>query len=149
RGASFVHGDVRNYEDLESLSECFDALIEASAEPSVVAGTEGSPRYVLDTNLKGAMNCLEYARLRCAGFVFLSTARVYSIEPLLALPLQPAETRLDLRPEDSSVLGATRHGISESFPCDRYRSYYGASKLAAELLCQEYSWQAGFPVVIN
>ena len=45
--------------------------------------------------------------------------------------------------------GVSMAGISESFPCDRHRSYYGASKLAAELLCQEYAAQANLPVVIN
>jgi CDP-paratose 2-epimerase len=40
-------------------------------------------------------------------------------------------------------------GIAESFACDRHRSYYGASKLAAELLCQEYAAHGGLRVVIN
>jgi CDP-paratose 2-epimerase len=40
-------------------------------------------------------------------------------------------------------------GVSEQFALDGPRSYYGASKLAAELLCQEYAANAGLPVVIN
>jgi CDP-paratose 2-epimerase len=123
-------------------------LIEASAEPSVHAGTTGSPRYVLDTNLMGAINCLEFARQRCGGLVFLSSSRVFSIDPLRALPLAESATRLDLRADAANTQGVSRDGIAESFPSDTFRSYYGASKLAAELLCQEYAAQ-GFPVVIN
>ena len=88
QGVTFAHGDVRNPADLDALEGNFDVLIEASAEPSVQAGIGGSPRYVLDTNLLGAMNCLEFARNRCGGLVFLSSSRVYSIAPLTQLPLE-------------------------------------------------------------
>ena len=148
-GARFVHGDVRNQADLEALEGNFDVLIEASAEPSVHAGIGGSPRYVLDTNLLGAVNCLEYAREHCGGLVFLSSSRVYSLAPLRALPLAEKPTRLEIEDPAPGVSGATFAGISEEFACDGPRSYYGASKLAAELLCQEYAAHSGLPVVIN
>ena len=148
-GVEFAHGDVRSPADLESLQGNFDVLIEASAEPSVHAGTGGSPRYVLETNLVGAMNCLEFARTRCAGLVFLSSSRVYSIDALRSLPLQPRGARLDLPQASSSAAGLSWHGIAEGFDRDMPRSYYGASKLAAELLCQEYAAFGGLPVVIN
>jgi CDP-paratose 2-epimerase len=149
RSVVFVHGDVRQPADLEELDGNFDALIEASAEPSVLAGTSGSPRYVLETNLVGAMNCLEFARKRCAGLVFISTSRVYSIAALAALPLTAQGTRLDLAPGAAFSPGLGGDGIAERFACDTQRSYYGASKLAAELLCQEYAAHAGLPVVID
>ena len=148
-GVTFVHGDVRNPADLDALDGNFDVLVEASAEPSVHAGVEGSPRYVLDTNLVGAMNCLEFARNRCGGLVFLSSSRIYSIKPLTQLPLETISTRFEVQIPSFRILGVSEHGVAESFPCDSYRSYYGASKLAAELLCQEYAAHAGLPVVIN
>ena len=148
-GVTFVHGDVRNAADLEALDGTFDVLIEASAEASVHAGIADSPRYVLDTNLLGAMNCLEFARKRCGGFVFLSSSRVYSIEPLTQLSVFERSTRFELRDDDCNVPGVSPEGISENFPCNTHRSYYGASKLAAELLCQEYASQARLPIVIN
>jgi len=140
-GAAFVHGDVRNAADLDALDGTFDLLIEASADPSVHAGIDDSPRYVLDTNLVGALNCLEFARKRCGSLIFLSTSRVYSIEKLKDLPLKEKATRLDLRDEGP--------GIAEDFSTDGPRSYYGASKLAAELICQEYGAFGGLRVVIN
>ncbi len=148
-GISFAHGDVRNPADLDALDGSFDVLIDASAEPSVHAGIGGSPRYVLDTNISGAINCLEFARNRCGGFLFLSSSRVFSIEPLRRLPLAELPTRLDFRAPEGGGSGASAEGIEESFPCDSHRSYYGASKLAAEFLCQEYAAESGLPVVIN
>ena len=140
-GAAFVHGDVRHPADLDALDGNFDLLIEASADPSVHAGVNDSPRYVLDTNLCGALNCLEFARTRGGAFIFLSTSRVYSIEQLRNLPLQEKATRLDVRDEGP--------GIAEDFSTDGPRSYYGASKLAAELLCQEFGAFGGLRAVIN
>jgi len=51
-GIEFIHGDIRNIEDLKSLGG-FDMLIEASAEPSVMAGLNTAPTYVIDNNLNG------------------------------------------------------------------------------------------------
>src|SRR4051812_44877960 len=76
-GVHFVHGDVRVFADLAALPSTFDLLIDASAEPSVLAGLDGSPLYLLDTNLGGTLNCLELARARTKTVVFLSTSRVY------------------------------------------------------------------------
>ena len=56
-------------------------MIDCSAEPSVQAGSTGSPHHVLDTNLTGTINCLEAARQRKAAFLFLSTSRIYPIGP--------------------------------------------------------------------
>jgi CDP-paratose 2-epimerase len=147
-GVTFAHGDVRNPDDLQALEGNFDVLIEASAEPSVQAGIGSSPRYVLDTNLVGAMNCLEFARSRCGGLVFLSSSRIYSIEPLARLPLVQLPTRLDVQ-DGNGIEGLSAAGISERFACDTQRSYYGASKLAAELMCQEYAAHGGLRVVVN
>ncbi len=148
-GVRFVHGDVRNPTDLAGLDGTFDALIEASAEPSVHAGISESPRYVLDTNLGGAINCLEFARERCGGVVFLSSSRVYSLAPLRALPLAVGPMRLDLPEGAAGTPGLSHAGIAEQFAVDGPRSYYGASKLAAELLCQEYAAHGKLPVVID
>jgi nucleoside-diphosphate-sugar epimerase len=56
----FVHGDVRHPADLNELSG-LDAVVECSAEPSVLAGVESPPDYALHTNLSGAYHCLELA----------------------------------------------------------------------------------------
>lgn len=52
---SFQHGDVRDLEDLLAVGE-IDALLEYSAEPSALAGVDGSPDYLVQSNLLGAYN---------------------------------------------------------------------------------------------
>lgn len=150
RGVRFVHGDVRQPDDLAALPGTFDLLIEASAEPSVHAGLSGSPRDVLSINLGGALTCLEFARERCAALLFLSSSRVYPIEPLRALPLVAGATRLALRAEAAAgTPGLSAAGIAEEFPLEGARSYYGASKLAAELVCREYAAHSRLHVVVD
>src|SRR6185436_10251785 len=68
-GIEFCHGDIRNPNDLEDLGGEFDLFIEGSAEPSVHAGISSSPHYVLQTNLTGTLNCLEFARKRVENFL--------------------------------------------------------------------------------
>jgi CDP-paratose 2-epimerase len=147
-GIRFLHGDIRNASDLADLSGNFDVFIEASAEPSVLAGLEGSPSYVLNTNLGGTLNCLEFARLRAGLFIFLSTSRVYSIEPLRSLRFKEGSTRLEILPEQKCA-GVSVNGVAEEFPTNLPRSFYGASKLASELIIQEYSNSYGLRAAIN
>jgi CDP-paratose 2-epimerase len=146
-GIEFAHGDVRVSDDLAALGPV-DLLIEASAEPSVHAGYDGNPSYLIHSNLVGAVNCLEYARRHGSTLIFLSTSRVYPIAPLRALPLERAATRFVLR-ADPEVLGVTAAGISEQFPLEGSRSLYGATKLAAELLIEEYRAMYGIRALVN
>ena len=146
-GVDFVHGDVRAPADL-AASGLVDLLIETSAEPSVHAGYDGDPNYLIQTNLNGAVNCLEHARRHGAAVVFLSTSRVYPIARLRALPLERTATRFALRP-DSQIPGVNAGGIGEDFSLAGSRSLYGATKLAAELLIEEYRAMYGLRAVVN
>src|SRR5579862_9480367 len=132
----FQHGDVRSPQDVEATG-AVDLMIECSAEPSVHAGYGNDPRYLIETNLAGTVNCLEHLRRSRGALVFLSTSRVYPIAALRALPLQGRETRLAL-PPGASGPGWSEAGISEAFPLAGSRSLYGTTKLASELLIEEY-----------
>jgi CDP-paratose 2-epimerase len=146
-GIEFVEGDVREPGDLARLPG-ISALIECSAEPSVMSGTDGDTSYLVHTNLTGAYNCLELARRDSAFVVFLSTSRVYPVAPQLALDLVEAPTRFELA-EEQPVRGVSVAGISEQFPLEGARTLYGATKLAAELLIEEYREGQGVPAVID
>ena len=135
-GVAFAHGDIRCPEDLAALGPC-DLFLDCSAEPSVHAGYGGSPAYLVNTNLLGTVNGLEHARAHGAAFVFISTSRVYPIAPLRALPLAVAGERLALAPGAAGP-GWSEHGIAEDFPLAGARSLYGTTKLASELLVEEY-----------
>ncbi len=147
-GIKFVHGDIRKLSDLSDVPGNFDLLIEASAEPSVHAGHQGSPAYVIGTNLQGTLNCLEFARARAGRFIYLSTSRVYSISALRQIRLLEDEKRFDLAAQQS-LPGLSSHGVAEDFSKDQARSFYGATKLASEIMIQEYVETYGLEAVIN
>ena len=147
-GVRFVHGDIRCSEDLRSLPEPPELIIECSAEPSAQAGYGGSPEFLIETNLVGCYHCLELARASKADFLFLSTSRVYPVESLNRLACREEESRFILLPEQT-LPGASAEGVSESFPLTGARSLYGMTKLAGELMVTEYAAAYGLRCAIN
>ena len=159
-GVAVVHGDVRLQSDVDALGP-FDWLIDAAAEPSVLAGTGAgaaagaatTPRQLVEHNLLGTVNLLEAASRHRAGVVILSTSRVYSIPALAGLPLVEVSTdrgptfALDAtQPLPPAVSSA---GITEEFSTAAPVSLYGATKLASEALALEYGHRYGTPCVID
>ncbi len=146
-GVRFVHGDVRQVDDLAAVGEVH-ALVECSAEPSVLAGVDGDPGYAVGTNLLGAFHCLEVVRRWDAQLIFLSTSRVYPVGALRELALRESATRFELA-EGQTLTGASPAGISEAFPLLGPRTLYGSTKLAAEMLIEEYVAGYGSRAVVN
>ena len=146
-GVAFLHADVRSREDVLAAGE-LDALVECSAEPSVMAGVGGSPDYLVQTNLVGAYHCLELARRENAQLVFLSTSRVYPVKALEGAAYAEGDTRFELAAEQA-LPGLSEHGVAETLPLDGARTLYGATKLAAELLIAEYAETYGLSAVVN
>jgi CDP-paratose 2-epimerase len=146
-GVNFIHGDVRMLDDLLAVGE-LDTLVECSAEPSALAGVDGTPEYVIQSNLVGAYNCLELARRRSAYLIFLSSSRVYPVAAIESLVLEETDTRFELASEQS-IPGASAVGIAEDFPLTGARTIYGATKLSAELLIEEYRAAYGLRAVID
>jgi len=138
-GITFVHADVRHADDL-ARAGAIDALVECSAEPSVMAAVQGATDYVVQTNLMGAYHCLELAARHRAQLIFLSTSRVYPVAALEAMAFQEHETRYELT--DTA-------GVGEDFPMAGPRTLYGASKLAGELLIAEYAQTYSIATTIN
>ena len=146
-GVEFRHGDVREPDDLLGLDP-LDAVVECSAEPSALAGADGSPDYVVGSNLVGAYHCLELARRLSAYLLFLSTSRVYPVAALESLAVNETDTRLELA-GTQDVPGASAAGISEEFPLEGARTIYGTTKLSAELLIDEYRAAYGLRAAID
>lgn len=143
----FIHGDIRNKEDFDGLPK-IDCILEASAEPSVLAGIDSTPDYLINTNLSGTINCLNFATKNKSDFIFLSTSRIYPIETIESINFTESETRFEIA-EQQTIKGFSKNGISEDFPLDNYRSLYGTTKLASELFIQEYKQFFGLKTVIN
>jgi CDP-paratose 2-epimerase len=140
--------DIRSQSDVESIPKV-DWIIDCAAIPSVLAGVDGhvSSRQLMEHNLLGTINLLEYCKRHKAGLILLSTSRVYSATQLAALPVEPSNNRFELK--QSETVGVTTSGISEDFPISAPLSLYGASKLASEALILEYGECFDFPVWIN
>ena len=115
----------------------FDAMVECSAEPSVLAGF-GDPSYVgADQPASAPTTASSWRGAAARLVVFLSTSRVYPVAALEQLALRGG--RDPLRAERrAAVAGAGPAGIAEDFPLAGARTLYGATKLAAELLIEEY-----------
>ena len=146
-GVAFIHGDVRSKEDVLAVKDV-SAIVECSAEPSVLAGVGGSPDYVVQTNLIGAYHCLELARREEAQLVFLSTSRVYPVDTLERAAYTETETRFELASEQPTP-GLSDRGVAEHLPLGGARTLYGTTKLSAELLIAEYAESYGLRAVID
>lgn len=149
-GIRLFHADIRVPSDVENLP-AVDWVIDAAANPTVLAGVDGetSSRQLIEHNLFGTVNLLEYCKRHKAGFILLSSSRVYSIKPLAELAIEPCGRAFRLKSEQVLPTGVTTAGVSEIFSTTPPLSLYGSSKLSSELLALEYGETFGFPVWIN
>jgi CDP-paratose 2-epimerase len=149
-GMRLHHGDIRAASDLEGLPRV-DFVIDAAANPSVLAGVDGrtSSRQLVEHNLAGTINLLEYCKQHGAGFILLSTSRVYAIAPLAGLAVEAVEGAY--RPAATAALpaGLSTAGVAENFSTAAPVSLYGVTKLASEALALEYGATFDLPVFIN
>lgn len=117
-----------------------NAIVHTAAQPSHDRAA-AIPFDDFDTNAVGTMNLLEAARRACpeSPFVHMSTNKVYGDAPN-NLPLRELETRWDFADP------ADEHGIAETFTIDQSKhSLFGASKVAADVMVQEYGRYFGMP----
>lgn len=141
---SFEHHelDIRDRDGVLSLVRTLDpaAIIHTAAQPSHDLAAR-RPFDDFDVNAVGTLNLLEAARQFCAGspFVHMSTNKVYGDAPN-ELDLVELETRWDYAGP------RFREGIPEDFRIDQSKhSLFGASKLASDVLVQEYGRYFGMP----
>lgn len=149
-GIKVFHGDIRNASDLEVLPDV-DYVIDAAANPSVLAGVDGrtSSRQLVEHNLLGTVNMLEYCKARRSGFILLSTSRVYSIAPLTQIDYEVWREAFRPRADQAFPEGVSAAGVGEVFSCEPPISLYGCTKLVSEQLAREYGCTFEFPVWIN
>jgi len=142
--AGFVHHeiDIRDRAGVLALVRQLKpgAIVHTAAQPSHDRAA-AIPFDDFDTNAVGTLNLLEAARQACpeAPFVHMSTNKVYGDAPN-AIPLQELATRWDYADP------AYAHGIPETFTIDQSKhSLFGASKVAADVMVQEYGRYFGLP----
>jgi CDP-paratose 2-epimerase len=149
-GMRVRHGDVRSASDMAALPEA-DWVIDAAANPSVLAGVDGetSSRQLIEHNLSGTVNLLEFCKAHHATFTLLSTSRVYSVRPLAELKVKAVDHAFGPVAKSKLPKGLTAKGVAESFSTAPPVSLYGSTKLASEVLALEYGETFDFPVWIN
>lgn len=134
--------DIRDRQGIADLVARLkpDLIVHCAAQPSHDRAA-AIPFDDFDTNAVGTLNVLEAARWGCpeSPFVYLSTNKVYGDLPN-TIALTELETRWDYADP------AFQDGIPEEFSIDRStHSLFGASKLAADVLVQEYGRYFGMP----
>lgn len=149
-GIATIPGDIRSASDVEGLPAS-DWVIDAAANPSVLAGVDGktSSRQLIEHNLAGTINLLEYCKRHSAGFVLLSTSRVYSIPALAQLKMTVDDSAFQIDPDQTLPTGITTSGVNEDYSTMPPVSLYGSTKVASEHLALEYGGTFEFPVAIN
>lgn len=133
----FTHHDV-DIRDRRAVMELFRSndyglIVHAAAQPSHDLAAR-RPFDDFDVNAVGTLNLLESTRQHCpeAVFIHVSTNKVYGDGPN-RIELREMETRWDYADP------RYEHGIPEDFPVDHcLHSLFGASKLAADVMAQEY-----------
>lgn len=148
-GAKYEHHaiDIRDGRQLNRLFSRYGAnialVIHAAAQPSHDWAAR-EPLTDFGVNAWGTLNLLEAMRCYCpeAVFIFTSTNKVYGDQPN-RLPLVELDTRWEIEPVHPYY-----NGITESMSVDQcMHSLFGASKLAADVLVQEYGRYFGLKTV--
>ena len=134
--------DIRNRTGISDIVKVIkpDVIIHAAAQPSHDRAA-AIPFDDFDTNAGGTLNMLEAARqfVPQSPFIHMSTNKVYGDRPNY-IKLKELETRWDYN--DSNY----KNGIAENFPIDQSKhSLFGASKVAADVMVQEYGRYFNMP----
>lgn len=131
--------DIRDFAEVEKIFKTYSSdiggVIHTAAQPSHDWAAK-EPLTDFSVNACGTLNLLELTRLNCpsAVFIFTSTNKVYGDTPN-NLPLIEMDTRWEIA-EDHAF---SEFGIDESMSIDQSKhSLFGASKVAADILVQEY-----------
>ncbi len=140
--------DIRNEESIQKIFQHYgkdiSLVIHTAAQPSH-DWAANDPMVDFSVNANGTLVLLEAVRAHCpeAVFIFTSTNKVYGDLPN-TLPLEEKETRWEISKDQPYYA----HGIDENMSIDMSKhSLFGASKIAADILVQEYGRYFGIKTV--
>lgn len=138
-GYRHLKQDIRDFQGLDALFRHYGSstsiVVHCAAQPSHDWAAR-EPLVDFGVNALGTMHLLEATRLHCpdATFIFTSTNKVYGDTPNI-LPLVELTTRFECAPGHAYA----ERGIDESMSIDASKhSVFGASKVSADVMCQEY-----------
>jgi CDP-paratose 2-epimerase len=142
-----VEADIRDGDAIDRLFKLYNneisLVVHTAAQPSHDWAAR-DPKTDFGVNAQGTLNMLEATRQYCpeATFIFTSTNKVYGDTPN-RLPLIEQENRYEIEPDHKYALG-----IREDMSIDHtLHSVFGASKVAADVMVQEYGRYFGMNTV--
>jgi CDP-paratose 2-epimerase len=142
---SHYNVDIRNYGELENIFKKYDIeiVIHTAAQPSHDWASK-EPITDFTINALGTINLLELTRLYHpkASFIFTSTNKVYGDTPNKLPYIEERETRWECVDKMGNLIS-----IDENMSIDNTKhSIFGASKVSADIMCQEYGKYFGMNV---
>ena len=129
--------DIFNEREIQKLKK-FDLIIDCCAEAAVEVSKKDLDR-VFNTNLVGTFNLLKKAKKDKSKIIFISSSRVYSIKEINNI-IGKKTLRKNVK---------INKKINENFDTLKPKSLYGFTKLASELLIEEFSYAFGLKYIIN
>jgi CDP-paratose 2-epimerase len=133
------HVDIRNFSELEKIFKTYasniELIIHTAAQPSHDWAAK-EPLTDFSVNATGTLNMLELTRLYApkASFIFTSTNKVYGDRPNFLKGIKEEDSRWECYNQDDELFS-----INEEMSIDQTKhSVFGASKVAADIMCQEY-----------
>lgn len=135
RGIKNYKVDISSIKSLNKISFKADLIIDCSAEPAVEVSRQNTNK-VLNSNLVGTINILEKCKNDKSKIIFLSSSRIYPVkESYKKFKEFKNKKKVFLYDEDTSILGP--------------KTIYGYTKLASEMLVEEYSYCYDIDYIIN
>ena len=129
--------DIFNEREIQKLKK-FDLIIDCCAEAAVEVSKKDLDR-VFNTNLVGTFNLLKKAKKDKSKIIFISSSRVNSIKEINNI-IGKKTLRKNVK---------INKKINENFDTLKPKSLYGFTKLASELLIEEFSYAFGLKYIIN
>ena len=130
--------NIANYKKLKGLRK-FDLIIDCCAEAAVEVSRKKIDE-VFNTNLIGTFNILKKAKRDKSKIIFLSSSRVNSIKNINKIIGNNSNLKKKLR---------INKLIDDKFENSRPKSLYGFTKLASEMLIEEFNYAFGLKYIIN
>jgi CDP-paratose 2-epimerase len=129
--------DIFNYKKISKLPK-FDLVIDCCAEAAVEASKTHLDK-VINTNLIGTFNILKKVKKDNSKIIFLSSSRVNSISGIKKIfKKKVIKSKINIRKK-----------VDENFDVSKPKSIYGFTKLASEMLIEEFSYAFGIKFIIN
>ncbi len=138
----FVHGDVRNLDQLKKVMKGVSSVLHAAAQTAVTTSIE-DPVEDFEANARGTFNVLEAARISGSDpvIIYTSTNKVYGDLTRKTVTLLETEKRWDFADEEYF------QGIDEEYPLD-FEGPYGCSKGIGDAYCLDYARTFGLKTVV-